>query len=88
MLFHSEVSCLSRGKENVVWFNKQEDNKGHLIKDLFWIARLAYLVGIFGMHNKFNATLPRKRINKIEAAFRITPCKQKLKFEKEKQNQQ
>ena len=33
-----------------VWFNKQKYYKVYLIRYLFWLARLPYLVDIFGMH--------------------------------------
>ena len=38
-----------------MWFNGREDYKAHLIKDLFWLARLAYFVDIFGMLNELNS---------------------------------
>ena len=38
-------------EELLVWFNGREDHIAHLIQDLFWLARLAYLVDIFGLLN-------------------------------------
>ena len=44
-------------EELVVWFNGPEDYRAYLIQDLFWLARLAYLVDIFGILNELNITL-------------------------------
>ena len=38
-----------------MWFNGREDYKAHLIQYLFWLARLAYFVDIFGMLNELNS---------------------------------
>ena len=40
-----------------MWFNGREDYRAHLIQDLFWLARPAYLVDIFGILNVLNITL-------------------------------
>ena len=88
LVYHSEVRCLSRGRviervwklreELVVWFNRREDHRANMIQNLFWLARLAYLVDIFGMLNVLNITLQGCGINIFEATSKITSFKQKL----------
>ena len=66
LVHHSEVNWLSRGKviervwklrKKLVWFNGLEEHRANMIQNLFWLARLAFLVDIFGMLNVFNITL-------------------------------
>ena len=67
-----------------MWFNEQEDDRAHMIQNLFSLARLAYLVDIFGMLNVLNITLQECGIDIFEATSKITSFKQKLKsLEKE-----
>ena len=94
LVYHSEVRWLSRRRviervwklreELVLWFNGREDNIANMIQNLFWLARLAYLVDIFGMLNVLNITLQGCGIDIFEATFKITSFKQKLEsLEKE-----
>ena len=62
-----------------MWFNGGEDHRAHLIQDLFWLARLAYLVDIFGMLNVLNITLKGCEITIFKATSKITSLKEKLK---------
>ena len=91
---HSEVGWLSRGRiiervwklreELVVWFNGREDHRADMIQNLFWLARLAYFVDIFGMLNVLKITLKGCGIDIFEATSKITSFKQKLEsLEKE-----
>ena len=61
-----------------MWFNGREDHRAHLIQDLFWLARLAYLVDIFGFLNVLNIALQECRIDMFEATSKITSVKEKL----------
>ena len=71
LVYHSEISWLSRGRaikrvwklreELVMWFNGRDDHRAHMIQNLFWFARLAYLVDIFGMLNELNITVSAKQ---------------------------
>ena len=71
-------------EELVVWCNGREDHRAHIIQNLFWLARLAYLVDIFGMLNVLNITLQGCGIDIFEVTSKITSFKQKLKsLEKE-----
>ena len=97
LVYHSEVKSnreLSRGgviervwklrEELVMWFNGREDHRAHMIQNLFWLARLVYLVDIFGMLNVLNITLQARGIDIFEATSKITSFKQKLEsLEKE-----
>ena len=62
-----------------MWFNRREDHRAHLIQDLFWLARLAYLVDIFGVLSVLNITLQGCEINIFEAISKITSFEEKLK---------
>ena len=74
LVYHSEVRWLSQGRvmervwklqeELLVWFNGREDHRAHLIQDLFWLARLAYLVDIFGLLNVLNIALHSLHLRK------------------------
>ena len=67
-----------------MWFNGREDHRANMIQNLFWLARLAYLVDIFGMLNVLNITLQGCGIDIFEATSKITSFKQKLEsLEKE-----
>ena len=93
LVYHSEVRWLSRGRSNrvwklreklVVWFNGREEHRANMIQNLFWLARLAFLVDIFGMLNVLNITLQGCGIDIFEATSKITLFKQKLEsLEKE-----
>ena len=93
LVYHSEVKWLSRGRviervwklrEELMWFNGREDHRANMIQNLFWLARLAYLVDIFGMLNVLNITLQECEIYIFEATSKITSFKQKLEsLEKE-----
>ena len=94
LVYHSEVRWLSRGrvigrvwklrKELVVWLNGREDHRDNMIQNLFWLAKLAYLLDIFGMLNMLNITLQGCGIDIFEATSKITSFKQKLEsLEKE-----
>ena len=94
LVYHSEVRWLSRGRviervwklqeKLVVWFNGREKNRANMIQNLFWLARLAYLVDIFCMLNMLNITLQGCGIDIFEATFKITSFEQKPKsLEKE-----
>ena len=52
-------------EELLVWFNGREDHQAHLIQDLFWLARLAYLVDIFGLVTVLNIALQECRIDYV-----------------------
>ena len=65
-------------EELLVWFNGREDHRAHLIQDLFWLARLTYLVDIFGLLNVLNIALQECRIDKFEETSKITSGKEKL----------
>ena len=65
-------------EELLVWFIGREDHRAHLIQDLFWLARLAYLVDIFGLLNVLNIALLECRIDMFEATSKITSVKEKL----------
>ena len=91
LVYHTEVRWLPRErvmervwklrKELAVWFNGREDHRACLIQDLFWLARLAYLVDILGM---LNITLQGYGIDVFEATSKITSFKEKLQtLEKE-----
>ena len=74
LVYHSEVRLLFRGRvmervwklldELPVWFNGREDHRAHLIQDLFWLVRLAYLVDIFGLLNVLNIALHSLHLRK------------------------
>lgn len=94
LVYHSEVRWLSRGRviervwklrQNfVVWFNGREEDRANTLQNLFWLARLDYLVNIFGMLNMLNNTLQGCGIDIFEATSKITSFKQKLEsLEKE-----
>ena len=94
LVYHFEVRWLSLGRviervwklreELVVWFNGREDHRANMIQNLFWLARLAYVVDIFGMLNVLNITLQGCGIDIYEATSKITSFKQKLeRLEKE-----
>ena len=94
LVYQSEVRWVSYGKviekvwelreELVVWFNGRENHRAHMIQNLFWLAKLAYLVDIFSMLNVLNITLQRCGIDILEATSKITSFKQKLEsLEKE-----
>ena len=92
LVYHSEVRWLSRGRvierelreKLVVWFNGREENRANMIQNLFSLARLAYLVDIFGMLNVLDITLQGCGIDIFEATSKITSFKQKLEtLEKE-----
>ena len=55
--------CGNLQDEFVVRFNRREDHRAHLIQELFWLARLAYLVDIFVMLNMLNIILQRRRFD-------------------------
>ena len=88
LVYHSEVRWMSRGRvtervwklreELVVWFNRREDHRAHLIQNLFWLARPAYLVDIFGLLNVLKITLQGCRIDKFEETSKIISLKKKL----------
>ena len=88
LVYHSEVRWLSRGRvidrvwklreKLAVWFNGREDHSTHMIQNLFWLARLAYLVDIFGALNVLNIILQGSEIDIFEATSKITSFKQKL----------
>ena len=68
----------------MAWFNGREDHTAHMIQNLFWLARLTYLVNIFGMPNMLNITLIGCGIDILEETSKITSFKQKLEsLEKE-----
>ena len=55
-----------------------------MIQNLFWLARLAYLVDIFGILNVLNITPQGRGIDIFEVTSKITSLKQKLEsLEKE-----
>ena len=93
LVYHFEVRWLSRERviervwklreELVAWFNGQEDHRAHMIQNLFWLTRVAYLVDIFGMLNVLNINLQECGINIFEATPKITSFKQKQSLEKE-----
>ena len=67
-----------------VWFNGREERRANMIQNLFLLARLAFLVDIFGMLNVLNITLQGCEIDIFEATSKITSFKQKLEsLEKE-----
>ena len=58
--------------------------RANMIQNLFWLAKLAYLLDIFGMLNVLNITLQGRGIDIFEATSKITSFKQKLEsLEKE-----
>ena len=94
LVCHPEARWLSRGRviesvwklreELVVWFNGREDHRAHMIQNLFWRARLAYLVDIFGMLNVLKITPQGCGIDIFEATSKITSFKQNLESLKKK----
>ena len=56
----------------------QWTRRAQLIQDLFWLARLVYLVDIFGMLNVLNITLQGCETDIFEATSKITSFKEKL----------
>ena len=75
LVYHSEVRLR---EELVVWYNGGEDHRAHMIQNLLWLDRLAYLVNIFGRPNVLNITLQGYGIDILKATSKITSFKQKL----------
>ena len=89
LVYYSEVRWLFyRGvmekewkfqEEFVMWLNRQNDYRTHLVQNLFWLAKLAYLFDIFGMLDILNIIIQECENDIFEATFKITLFKQNVK---------
>ena len=65
-------------EELEVFYTEQSNPKADKFRDIFWVAKLAYLVSIFDHLNQLNSSLQEKRGDIFQSRSKINTLKMKI----------